>query len=111
VKNWFLKVCSFKWVDVLCRYVKQRRVVQNKLRAKPTAWSAIKQHVKPPQVSVNPEWQNLMDDTWREFMDEVKIKQSEESDAKMFRLNKVLYTEEEVTDWLEDADLDAQRLG
>ena len=91
--------------------VKERRKVQNKLRGKPTAWSAIKQHVKPPQVNVNPEWQNLMDDTWREFMDEVKEKQAEEADAKMFRLNKVLYTEEEVTEWLLDAELDAQREG
>lgn len=89
--------------------VKERRRQQNKLRGKPTAWSAIKQHVRPPVVNPNPEWQNLMDDTWREFMGEVKQRQADEAEAKMFRLNKVLYTEEEVLDWLEDAELDAQR--
>lgn len=95
----------------LLHYVTERRRVQSKLRGKPTAWSAIKQHVRPPQVNPNAEWQTLMDDTWREFMEEVKEKQAEEADAKMFRLNKLLYTEEEVSDWLQDAELDAQRAG
>uniref|UniRef100_A0A7S0X414 Polycystin cation channel PKD1/PKD2 domain-containing protein n=1 Tax=Mantoniella antarctica TaxID=81844 RepID=A0A7S0X414_9CHLO len=91
--------------------VKSRRRVQNKVRGKPTAWNAIKLHTRPPQVNSDPQWQGLMDDVWREFMDEVKEKQATEADAETFRLNKVKYTEEEVTDCIMDAELDAQRAG
>ena len=43
-----------------------------------------------------------------EVMDEVKRKQAAQGDEKMLCLNKVLYTEEEVSDLMHDSELDAQ---
>ena len=94
--------------------VKARRHKQNVLRgtAKPSAWSAIKEHSVAPKVSKpGSQWQTLMDDTWSEFMTTIKARQESKSEAKMFRIKDALYTEEEVTEWLLDADLEARRNG
>ena len=42
-------------------------------------------------------------------MDEVKKKKADADDAKMLRLNGILFTEEEIDNMLQDAELDRQR--
>ena len=58
----------------------------------------------------------LPDDTWREVMEEVKLKHSSNAEGQMLTLDKILYTEEEIADWLfRQSELDAktqnQRVG
>ena len=94
--------------------VKARRHKQHVLRgtAKPSAWSAIKSHMVPPKVNKpGSEWQTLMDDTWSEFMTGIKARNTLNREANMFRIKDWHYTEEEVTEWLLDADLEARRAG
>ena len=58
------------------------------------------------------DWQSLMDDSWNEFMSNVKDKQARKTSARMFRLRGLgLFTEAEVTQWLLDADDSAQKNG
>ena len=53
-----------------------------------------------------------MDDSWNEFMSNVKDKQARKTSARMFRLRGLgLFTEAEVTQWLLDADDSAQKNG
>ena len=95
--------------------VKARRHKQHVIRgtAKPTAWAALKDHMVAPKVNANTEsqWQTLMDDTWGEFMVGIKARQRSKAEARMFRIKKALYTEEEVTEWLLDAEMEAKRGG
>ena len=95
--------------------VKARRHKQHVIRgtAKPTAWAALKNHMVAPKVNANTEsqWQTLMDDTWGEFMVGIKARQRSKAEARMFRIKKALYTEEEVTEWLLDAEMEAKRGG
>jgi len=42
-------------------------------------WSVIKKNVRPQKLGgAGADWQTLLDDTWREVMDEVKRKQAAE---------------------------------
>jgi hypothetical protein len=81
--------------------------------AKPSAWSALQDHVVAPKVTANADsqWQTLMDDTWSEFMVGIKARQRTKAEASMFRVKKALYTEQEVTEWLLDAEMEAKRAG
>ena len=81
--------------------------------ARATAWDAVKAYSNPPQVNPNDnDWQSLMDDSWNEFMSNVKDKQARKTSARMFRLRGLgLFTEAEVTQWLLDADDSAQKNG
>lgn len=88
-----------------------QRAVRGEARA--TAWDAVKAYSNPPQVNPNDnDWQSLMDDSWNEFMSNVKDKQARKTSARMFRLRGLgLFTEAEVTQWLLDADDSAQKNG
>ena len=98
--------------------VKARKHKQHVIRgtAKPTAWSAIKEHMVAPKVNsgntpAGAALQTLMDDTWSEFMVGIKTRQRNKAEARMFRIKKALYTEAEVTEWLLDAEMEAKRDG
>ena len=98
--------------------VKARRHKQHVMRgtARPTAWSAIKEHMVAPKVNdgnseTGAALQTLMDDTWSEFMVGIKTRQRNKAEARMFRVKKALYTEAEVTEWLLDAEMEVKRAG
>ena len=77
---------------------------------KPTgrsAWSAVSKYAalqRRATVDASDDWKDLMDDSWREFMHEIKRKEAMKREARMFRLNGTLYTEVEIEKFLANAE-------